>query len=70
MEAQKLIFNTEKHYRVEGNIYNGTNKDGTKLICKENVVRKIKYMTDTKLVTECGREFIKDNELSIEELNY
>ena len=66
----KIVFNTEKHYRIKGNINNGTNADGTPRFDKENVVRKLKYATDTELVAECGRRFIIDKDLTIGELNY
>ena len=63
------IDNTDKHYRIKGNIENGW-IDGKPYICKENVVRRIKYATNEKLHLECGRVFLIDNDLEIEELNY
>jgi hypothetical protein len=65
----KIVFNTEKHYRIKGNLENGR-VNGKAYICKEEIVRRIKYEKNNKLYLECGRIFLIDNDLELEELNY
>lgn len=51
-------------YRFQGNIRNGF-WNGQPFISKEDVTRKVKRITDDKIILECGREFIIDEDLLI-----
>lgn len=54
-------------YRVSGDLANGRYADGTPYIVHEDVVRVIKRITDTHVFLECGRRFIINDNLKIEE---
>lgn len=56
-------------YRISGDLANGRNLDGTLYIVHEDVVRKIKRVTETHVVCECGRMFIINDNLKIEKSN-
>lgn len=53
-------------YHISGDIDNGI-KDGRSYLSHDEVTRRIKRVTDTHIICECGRKFlINDNlELSI-----
>ncbi|RHJ76894.1 hypothetical protein DW103_16455 [Parabacteroides sp. AM08-6] len=53
-------------YRVSGDLANGRYADGTPRISHDDVVRVIKRITDTRMILECGREFIINDNLKIE----
>lgn len=48
-------------YRISGDLQNGS------YITHEDVVRVITRITDTHVICECGRRFIINNNLKIEE---
>ncbi len=54
-------------YRVSGDLANGRYSDGTPCVVHEDVVRVIKRITDTHVILECGRMFIINDNLKIEE---
>jgi len=51
-------------YRISGDIENGY-KDGKPYICHEEVVRKVINVTQTHVVCECGREFLRNENLKL-----
>ncbi len=53
-------------YRISGDLANGRYADGTPCITHDEVVRKVTRTTDTHLVCECGRRFIINDNLKIE----
>ena len=53
-------------YRVSGDLSNGCHADGTPRISHDDVVRVIKRITNTRVILECGREFIINDNLKIE----
>lgn len=53
-------------YRISGDLANGRYADGTPCITHDEVVRKVTRITDTHLVCECGRRFIINDNLKIE----
>lgn len=53
-------------YRVSGDLANGCHSDGTPRISHDDVVRVIKRITGTRVILECGREFIINDNLKIE----
>ena len=57
-------------YRVSGDLANGHYADGTPRISHDDVVRVIKRVTDTHLILECGRMFIINENLKIENFNF
>lgn len=54
-----------RHYLISGNIANGRNADGTPVITKDIVVRKVTRVTATHVILECGRRFIIDKDLNV-----
>lgn len=61
METKVQITDLKKgiRYRFKGDLQNGS------FVTKEDVVRKISYITDTHVVLECGRKFIINENLDI-----
>ena len=57
-------------YRVSGDLANGHYADGTPRISHDDVVRVIKRVTDTHVILECGRMFIINENLKIENFNF
>jgi hypothetical protein len=55
-----------KRYRISGDLQNGY-KDGKPYICHENITRVITRITDTHVICECGRRFLNNQNLKIEE---
>lgn len=53
-------------YIISGDLANGCYADGTPRITHDEVVRKVTRITDTHLVCECGRRFIINDNLKIE----
>ena len=56
-----------KCYRISGDLQNGY-KDGKPYICHENITRVITRITDTHVICECGRRFLNNQNLEIEEI--
>lgn len=54
-------------YRVSGDLSNGRYADGTPRVSHDDVVRVIKRITETHVILECGRRFIINDNLKIEE---
>ena len=48
---------TSKKYKISGDLENG-DINGKPYICHEEVVRAINRVTDTRIICECGREFL------------
>lgn len=67
MKATDIIIGMR--YTLIGNIINGRNADGTVRLSKENVTRKVTRMTDTRIYCECGRVFVIDKDLKVEQFN-
>lgn len=63
-EANDIIVG--KCYRISGDLQNGY-KDGKPYICHENITRVITRITDTHIICECGRKFLKNQNLEIVE---
>lgn len=57
-------------YRVSGDLANGRYADGTPRLSHDDVVRVIKRITDTHVILECGRMFIINENLKIENFNF
>ena len=55
-----------KRCRISGDLQNGY-KDGKPYICHENITRVITRITDTHVICECGRRFLNNQNLKIEE---
>lgn len=51
-------------YRISGDLQNGS------YITHEDVVRVIARITDKHIICECGRRFLRNNNLLIEEVDY
>jgi len=51
-----------KTYNLSGDIENGW-FEGKPFISHENVTRKVVRITDTHIICECGRKFIKNDKL-------
>lgn len=58
-----------KTYNLSGDIENGW-KDGKPYISPENVTRKVVRITDTHIVCECGRKFLKNEKLVAVKTNF
>lgn len=52
---------------MSGDLANGCYADGTPRISHDDVVRVIKRITETHVICECGRRFIVNDNLKIEE---
>jgi uncharacterized protein YlzI (FlbEa/FlbD family) len=63
----KIEFITGERYRICGEIENGY-FNGKPLITNEQVIRCIRYITDTHVVCECGRRFLINEKLKIEKV--
>lgn len=60
-----------KTYHFKGGLFNGYKSDGvTPNITKEDVVRKVVRITEAYIVCECGRKFVKNDNLIVEPWNY
>ena len=57
-------------YRVSGDLANGRYAGGTPRLSHDDVVRVIKRITDTHVILECGRMFIINENLKIENFNF
>lgn len=55
-----------KYYHISGDLENGY-WDGKPYICHENITRVITRITDTHVICECGRKFLKNENLEIVE---
>ena len=55
-----------KDYHITGDIENGF-MNGKPYICHEEVTRVITRITDTHIICECGRRFLNNPNLKIEE---
>lgn len=53
-----------RRYRITGDIDNGL-KDGKPYYTPDDVVRKIKRVTDTHIICECDRRFVINDNLKI-----
>lgn len=53
-------------YLLKGEIMNGI-KDGKPYTSPEEVTRKVTNVTDTHVICECGRRFLKNKKLTIKE---
>lgn len=53
-----------RRYRITGDIDNGL-KDGKPYYTPDDVVRKIKHVTDTHIICECDRRFVINDNLKI-----
>lgn len=58
----KTTIETGKKYNLSGDIENGY-KDGKPYIDHENVTRKVVRVTDTHVICECGRRFLRNENL-------
>ena len=58
MKIENVIIGLK--YRVSGDLQNGS------YVTHDDVVRKIKRITDTHVICECGRQFIINENLKIE----
>lgn len=58
MKIENVIIGLK--YRVSGDLQNGS------YVTHDDVVRKIKRITDTHVICECGRRFIINENLKIE----
>lgn len=52
-------------YVISGNLSNGYKADGTPNTTFETIVSKVVRVTDTHVICEYGRRFIKDNTLTV-----
>lgn len=66
MKANECIVDTK--YRISGDLSNGHYADGTPCIAHDDVVRKVKRITSTHIICECGRRFIINDNLKIEKV--
>lgn len=66
MKANECIVDTK--YRISGDLSNGHYADGTPCITHDDVVRKVKRITSTHIICECGRRFIINDNLKIEKV--
>ena len=55
-----------KYCRISGDLENGF-MNGKPYICHENITRVITRITDTYVICECGRQFLNNQNLKIEE---
>ena len=53
-------------YRISGDLANGHYSDGKPCVTHDDVVRKVKRITSTHIICECGRIFIINDNLKIE----
>lgn len=53
-----------RRYHISGDIDNGF-KDGEPYLSHDEVTRKIKRITDTRVVCECDRKFVINENLKI-----
>jgi hypothetical protein len=53
-----------KVYHITGDIENGF-MNGKPYFCHEEVTRRITRITDTRIICECGREFLKNENLKL-----
>lgn len=60
MKIEDVIIGVK--YRISGDLKNGN------YITHDDVVRKIKRITDTHIICECGRQFIINENLKIEKV--
>lgn len=67
MKIQECIVGCR--YKISGDLANGHYADGTPCVTHEEVVRKITRITDTHIICECGRGFIINDNLKIENWN-
>lgn len=58
MKATDIIIGTR--YNLSGDLQNGSH------VTHEEVTRKVIRVTDTRIICECGREFIINDNLKIE----
>ena len=56
-----------RQYRISGEIENGF-INGKPYICNESVSRKITRINSDYVVCECGRKFLNNQEVKIEEI--
>jgi len=64
MTANKIEIG--KRYHIIGDLENGF-MDGKPYICHEEVTRVITRITETHIICECGRKFLNNQNLKIEE---
>lgn len=65
MKAEEI--ETGKTYRISGDLENGF-MNGKPCIEYETVSRKITRVTDTYIICECGRKFLNNENLYVEDL--
>lgn len=58
-----------KWYQISGDLQNGY-MNGEPYICHEDITRVITRITDTHVICECGRRFLKNQNLKVVECNY
>lgn len=68
MKATEIIIGNR--YDLSGDIVNGRNLDGTQRLTHEHVVRKVIRVTDTRIICECGREFVINDNLTVNKVNF
>ena len=68
MKTTDIIIGTR--YDLQGDIINGRNSDGTTRLTHEHVVRKVVRMTDTRIICECGRQFVINENLTVNKVNF
>ncbi len=54
-----------QRYHISGDLQNGQYSDCTPCITHDEVTRVITRVTDTHIICECGRRFIKNQNLQI-----
>jgi hypothetical protein len=64
METNAIEIEIGGRYHLIGEIENGF-RDGKPYICHEEVTRCIKYVTDSHIVCECGRKFLRNENLKM-----
>ncbi|KKB45415.1 hypothetical protein HMPREF1212_05072 [Parabacteroides sp. HGS0025] len=64
IEVKDIIIGNR--YLISGDLQNGY-MDGKPYICHEEVTRAITRITDTHVICECGRQFLKNQNLKIVE---
>lgn len=64
MKTQKIEIG--KRYHIVGDLENGF-MNGKPYICHEEVTRVITRITETHIICECGRKFLNNQNLKIEE---
>jgi hypothetical protein len=67
METTNEMIEVGSYYHLIGEIENGY-RDGKPIIEREEVSRCVKYVTDTHVVCECGRRFLRNEKLKMRKI--